>query len=251
MPERSTLDAACVVLFQPQDPVNIAASVRAMKNMGIPRLRLVQPKPYDPDMFERVAHGTHDLVATITHHEELDDALSDCVLVAGFTARRRSAKREVVSARGAAAELVQAMQSGTVALLFGREDSGLPNDALDRAQLVVTIPTTTHASLNLAQAVLVASYELHLASEGLTRKLAPPKKDAPPASKDQLERFFQDAERALVALDFFRTRYPEHVMRTVRSLTYRGAPDAREIDLLRAMSIEVLRTIDRARRERP
>ncbi len=241
---------ACIVLHQPQDPVNIGGTVRAMKNMGLGTLRLVDPKPYDPTMIERVAHGTRDLVAGIRHFASLDDALGDCTRVAGFTARRRAAKRQVVSAREAAAELVQAAESGRIGLLFGREDSGLSNEALDRAQLVVTISTTDHASLNLAQAVLLACYELHLAAEGLTRELAPPRKDAPPAMKSQLERFFQDAEQALGTLDFFRTRFPEHVMRTVRSLTYRAAPDAREIELMRAMSIEVVRTIDRVRRER-
>ncbi len=249
MTERSILNA-CVVLYQPQDPVNIAGTVRAMKNMGVSRLRLVQAAPYDSSLIERVAHGTRDLVQGICHFESLDDALADCVRVAGYTARRRSAKRQVVSAREGAKDLLGFAARGQVALLFGREDSGLPNDALDRANLVVTIPTTAHASLNLAQAVLIACYELHLQAEVLTRQVEPSRKHAPPASQEQYERLFTDAERALTTLDFFRTRYPEHIMRSARSLAYRAAPDAREIELLRAMAIEVLRTIDRARHER-
>jgi tRNA C32,U32 (ribose-2'-O)-methylase TrmJ len=146
--------------------------------------------------------------------------------------------------------LLERAEFGPVALLFGREDRGLPNDALDRAQVVVTIPTTTHASLNLSQAVLIALYELHLSAGGASRKLAPPRKDAPPASWAQSEEFFTDAARALEALDFYKSRNPEHVMRTVRSLTARAAPDGREIGLMRAMAIEVLRTIDRLRPDR-
>lgn len=242
---------ACVVLYQPQDPVNIAGTVRSMKNMGVSRLRLVQPAPYDASMIERVAHGTRDLVREICHFNSLDEAIADCVRVAGYTARRRSAKREVVSAHEGARDLLGFAGLGPVAMLFGREDSGLPNDALDRAHLVVTIPTTAHASLNLAQAVLIACYELHIQAEVLTRRLEPSRKHAPPASQEQYERLFADAERALTALDFFGTRYPEHVMRTARSLAYRAAPDAREIELLRAMAIEVLRTIERVRRGRP
>jgi tRNA C32,U32 (ribose-2'-O)-methylase TrmJ len=129
---------------------------------------------------------------------------------------------------------------------LGREDHGLPNDALDRASLVVTIPTTEHASLNLAQAVMVALYELHVAAPAATRTLAPPRKDAPAAAMEQYERLFADAHRALAALDFFRTRNPELILRTVRSLAFRAAPDAREIELLRAMAIEVIRALDRA-----
>ena len=237
-----------VVLSEPQDAVNIAAVVRAMKNMGFSKLRLVAPRPYDPYRIEGVAHGTEDIVRSIQHYETLSAALSDCVRVAGFTARRRAAKRAVSDPRSAAHSLLSFATDGPIALLFGREDHGLPNDALDLVHFVVTIPTTNHASINLAQAVLIALYELHLAAPDATRTLAPPKKDAPPATSEQYEQLFADAERALTALDFFRTRNPEHVNRTLRSIVSRAAPDSREIRLLRSMAIEVLRTIERVSR---
>jgi tRNA/rRNA methyltransferase/tRNA (cytidine32/uridine32-2'-O)-methyltransferase len=221
-----------------------------MKNMGVGQLWLIRPKQFDPADVERVAHDTADIVAAIEQSDTLDEALRDCVHVAAFTARRRAAKRACTTPRAAAPELLERAELGPVALLFGREDRGLPNDALDRAQVVVTIPTTTHASLNLSQAVLIALYELHLSAGGASRKLAPPRKDAPPASWAQSEEFFTDAARALEALDFYKSRNPEHVMRTVRSLTARAAPDGREIGLMRAMAIEVLRTIDRLRPDR-
>jgi tRNA C32,U32 (ribose-2'-O)-methylase TrmJ len=110
---------------------------------------------------------------------------------------------------------------------------------------VATIPTTDYASLNLSQAVLVAAYELHLAAGDATRTIAPPKHDAPPPTAEQWEQTFADIERALVIIDFFKTRYPEHVLRSVRSLMFRAAPDARELTLLRAMAIEVARTFGR------
>jgi tRNA/rRNA methyltransferase/tRNA (cytidine32/uridine32-2'-O)-methyltransferase len=200
---------------------------------------------YDPTRIERVAHDTRDVVAATRHFDTLDEALADCVQVAAFTARRRAAKWRISDPRTAAAELMQHAAAGPVALLFGREDKGLPNDALDRAHVVVTIPTTEHASLNLAQAVLVGLYELHLAAPAASRTLAPPRKDAPPATAEQYERLFADAERALAALDFFRTRNPELILRTVRSLAFRAAPDAREIELVRAMAMEVLRATGR------
>lgn len=247
VPEAPMLANARVVLLEPQDPVNIAAVVRAMGNMGVHDLCLVNPAAYEPERIETVAHGTRDLVAGIRHAHSLDDALAGCVCAAGFTARRRAAKRRVVTPREAAGALGDASVHGPVALLFGREDHGLPNWALDRVQLVVTIPTTARASLNLAQAVLIALYELHLRARTASRVLAPPRKSAPPATLGHLETFFADAARALEAVAFFRTRNAEHIMRTVRSLTARAAPDAREVTLLRAMALEVLRTVHRLR----
>lgn len=244
------LDAVRVVLHEPQDPVNIAGTVRAMKNMGLRTLCLVRPCAYEPERVEGIAHDTRDLVAGIRHFETLDEAIAGCVRVAGFTARRRAAKRAVVEPKAAAAELLSLAPTGPVAILFGREDHGLPNDALDRSHLVVTIPSTEHASLNLAQAVLIGCYELHLAA-GSSRTLAPPRKAAPPAPVEEYERYFAETERALAAVQFFKTRVPEHIMRTVRSLAYRAAPDAREIGLMRAMAIEVVRFIEREGRTAP
>ena len=245
MPE-TLLDSVCVVLHEPQDPVNIAATVRAMKNMGIERLRLVRPIHYEANRIEGVAHDTREIVDRIRHFDDLDEALADCVHVAGFTARRRAAKRTIVEPRRAANALLARAADGPVAVLFGREDAGLPNDALDRCHVVVTIPTTAHASLNLAQAVLVALYELHVAAGDASRSLAPPRDDAPPATAAQFERLYADIERALLSIDFFKTRYPEHILRSVRSLAVRAAPDAREIELVRAMAIEVVRALARA-----
>jgi TrmH family RNA methyltransferase len=238
-----------VVLHEPQDAVNIAAVIRAMKNMGADALHLVRPKTWDPSDVERVAHDTRELAERVVVHDAPEPALADCVLVGAFTARRRAAKRRVLDARQAAGQLFAASRDGPVAILFGREDRGLPNDLLDRAQLVVTIPTTGYASLNLAQAALLALYELHLAAPDASRALSPPRKDAPPPTDAERERACADAQRALTALDFFRTRNPEHVMRTLRSLVARADVDARELSLLRAMAIEVLRTIDRVRGE--
>ncbi len=238
-----------VVLLEPQDPVNIAGTVRAMKNMGVRDLRLVRPCPYDPYRLEGIAHGTRDLIDAIRVHDTLDDAIADCVRVAAYIGKPRAAKWPVVTPREAADRMLADAEDGPVALLFGREDWGLPNEAIDRASLAVTIPTTDHASLNVAQAVLIGLYELHLGAGDATRAAKRPRKDAPPAGHEAYERFFAAAEQALHTIDFLKTRYPEHVMRSVRSLLFRSAPDAREIELLRAMAIEVGRAFDRQRRE--
>ncbi len=241
----SILSAVRVVLHEPQDPVNIAATIRAMKNMGCRNLYLVRSVQYDPWRLEGIAHDTADIIQRIKECQTLEEALEGTVRVAGFTARRRAAKRDVITPRSASAELLEFARDGPVAILFGREDKGLPNEILDRAHIVVTIPTTEHASLNLAQAVLIALYELHLSAADSTRTFAPPRKDAPPATAEEYEQLFADSERALYAIDFFKTRFHEHIMRTVRTLFYRASPDSRELALLRAIFIEIIRTIDR------
>jgi len=244
----SLLKSVVIVLYEPQDPVNIAATIRAMKNMGVSRMRLVRPVEYEVVRLEGIAHGTMDLINAIEHFDSFDAAVADCVRVFGFTARRRAAKLRLIDPKVAAAELLDAAVDGPVALVFGREDSGLPNDVLDRVHATVTIPTTNHASLNLAQAALIGLYELHLAAADATRTIGPPRKDAPPPTNEQFEQFFTDAQISLARIEFFKTRFPEHIMRTFRSLTFRAAPNARELSLMRAMVIEVTNFIDRTRR---
>ncbi len=241
----SLLDAVVIVLHKPQDPVNIAGTVRAMKNMGVSQLRLVDPVPYDPWRIEGIAHGTRDLVARIRHFETLDEALADCVRVHGYAGKPRAARWARLDPASSARELLAVAESGPVAVLFGPEDHGLDNEALDRAHATVTVPTTEHASLNLAQAVLLACYELHRGAGDATRRLQRPRHHAPPATQRQYELTFEVWDRALQAIDFYKTRNPHLVMRAVRSVVFRAGPDGRETDLLRAIGIEVLRTVDR------
>jgi tRNA/rRNA methyltransferase/tRNA (cytidine32/uridine32-2'-O)-methyltransferase len=170
------------------------------------------------------------------------------VRVVGFTARRRTAKWRFIPPRTAAEELLEMAPEGPVAMVFGREDRGLPNDVLDRMHAAVVIPTTEHASLNLAQAALIGLYELHLAAGDATRWIAPAKKSAPAPSAEQFERAYADIERGLAAIEFFKTRNVELIMRSVRSLLFRASPDARELSLVRAMSIEVVRYLERTGR---
>jgi tRNA/rRNA methyltransferase/tRNA (cytidine32/uridine32-2'-O)-methyltransferase len=244
----SRLANVAVILHEPQDPVNIAGSVRAMKNMGLADLRLVRPVPYDPHRLEGIAHNTRDLIDRIQVFDDFDAAARDTVRLVGFTARRRAAKWRIIDPRQSATELLEAAGDGPVAMVFGREDSGLPNEILDRMHATVAIPTSEHASMNLAQAVLIGAYELHLAAGDATRVLPPPRKDAPPPTEAQLEQYFADAQRALQSIEFFKTRQVEHIMRTLRSLTGRASPDARELSLLRAMALEIVNYMDRIRK---
>lgn len=247
MPD-SILHRVRVVLYEPQNAINIAAAVRAMKNFGVRDLVLIRPVEYTAYRLEGIAHDTLDIIERIRDVDSLEEALGDTVFVTAFTARRRRAKWELATPREVALPLLERAAEGTVAVMFGREDRGLPNEALERAHAHVTIPTTEHASLNLAQAVVVALYELHVAAGTAGRTLDPPKHDAPPASAAEFERLFRDQERALEAVDFFKTRFRTRIMRSARSLGFRMSPDAREIMLVRAMWIEVVRAMNRYRK---
>lgn len=234
-----------VVLHEPQDLVNIAAVVRAMKNFGLRDLRLVQPAEYDVFRIEGIAHKTSDVLKRVLHYETLEAALADCHFVVGFTARGRSAKHNVTRPREIAPEIVARAAEERVALLFGREDKGLSNAALDRCDRAVTIPTNpAHASLNLAQAFCVAAYELFVQG-GDPPPLKPPRKQAAPATHAEVEDAVDAAQRALDAIEFFKTRNPDMIMRSVRTIVHRTPLDAREAKLLKAMSMEVVRFLER------
>jgi len=240
-----------VVLHEPQDLVNIAHVVRALKNFGFRDLRLVSPREYDPYRVEGIAHQTQDVLARVARFDRLEDALLDCVHVVGFTARGRTAKRNLQRPREAAAEILTRGEAGPVALLFGREDKGLPNEALDRCHRVVTIPTSpAYPSLNLAHAVVLMLYELALARGDEQRPFKAPRREGPPATVDDLERLFADAEAALRGIDFFKTRQVDGVMRTLREVLHRTPLDQREAKLLRAMAIEVVKYGERLARSR-
>ncbi|HEY2825497.1 MAG TPA: TrmJ/YjtD family RNA methyltransferase, partial [Gemmatimonadales bacterium] len=226
---------------------NIAAVIRAMKNFGIKDLRLVQPNEYDAYRIEGIAHHTGDILARVQRFDDLDAALADCTLVVGLTARQRSAKRNALRPRDAAPEILSRAKRKPVALLLGTEDKGLTNDELDRCHRTVTIPTNpTYSSLNLAQAFTVMAYELFTAEP--VAPLKAPRKTAPLATQELLELLFKDVGHALDAIDFFKTRQRAGVLRTVREATHRVPLDVREAALLRAMSLEVVRYLERTGR---
>ena len=229
-----------VVLNQPQDPVNIGAVVRGMKNMGLSRLHLVQPADFDPYRVEGVAHTGLDVIESARIFDRLADGLAGSNLVVGSTARGRSARRNYRRPREAAREVVDSVVSGQdVALLLGREDRGLSNADLDLCDRVVVIPThPEHSSLNLAQAFLVIAYEIWLAAVG-EQPFKPPRRDASRADRNELEGLFKEIEASLRAVDFFKAHTVTPIMRTVREVLGRADLDEREVMLFKAMAYEV------------
>ena len=235
-----------IVLVEPQDIVNIAATIRIAKNFGIEFVRLVNPAVFDPYRIEGIAHNTGEVVDRVRIFPSLEEALADCVFTVALTARERTAKRRTATSRAAAEEVTARSGSGPVALVFGREDSGLTNEELDRCHLLSVIATNpAHRSLNLAQAVAIMGYECWNAREGQDQRRKLPRRRATAAKAGELHRLFHDWERALWAVDFFKTRSTENVMRTIQELFYRAELDAREAKLLRAAALEVVHYLNR------
>jgi len=234
-----------VVLFRPQNVINIAVVVRAMRNFGAQHLRLVAPEEWDPRRVEGIAHKTGDVIARTKIFDDLDGALADLTRVYGLTARGRTVKRNVQLATDAATEIVSAPPENKIAVMFGPEDKGLTNRELDRCHRVVTIPTTPeHSSLNLAQAVTVMLYEVFRETDRAA-PLKPPRRDAPPASREQLEELFGSAERALEAIEFFKSHRSTSIMRALREMVHRTPLDTNEVGLLQAISFETVHFLKR------
>jgi TrmH family RNA methyltransferase len=240
------MSSPILVLVCPQDIVNIASAVRIARNFGIERMRLVQPEVFDPYRIEGIAHNSAEFVSRIEILPSLEAAVADCIEVAVLTARGRAAKRRTLRPRAAAAELVERAAEGPVAIVAGREDRGLTNAELDLGHVLVTIPTDPRSSsLNLAQAIAIMAYESWLARGGESVPLKPPRHDVGPATAGQLEELFSDWRQALWAIDFFKTRRSESVMRSFREIVHRARLDGREAALVRAMGIEVVRYLER------
>ena len=237
-----------IVLDETQDVVNIAGVMRAMMNMGFSRLRLVRPANFDAYRIEGIAHQSEPLIRRTERYDDLDQALADTSFVVGTTARPRTAQRNFTYPRDAALEVVQRAPGETVAVLFGREDKGLSNEALDRCHQVVVIPTDPgYSSLNLAQACLVVCYEIFLAT-GEAAPLPKGRRASTPPTHEDLETMFGALENGLERIEFFKSRRPDAVMRTLRTVLSRSRLDLRESRLLRAIGFEIGHYINRIKR---
>ena len=235
-----------IVLHEPQDLVNIAAAVRAMANMGLRRLTVVNPAEFDPWRIRGIAHRTEHIVESVERAGSLEEALADATYVVGTSARPRTAQRNYRRPRDLAPRILRRAREGNVAIVFGREDRGLSNEALDRCDEVAVIPTEQeYSSLNLAQAVLLIAYELFLAGAGEAESLPVGKRSLGPATHAEMEEMFGALEQGLDRVDFFKARKAESVMRTIRTVFGRTTLDAHEARLIRSMGYEVRNRIDR------
>ncbi|MFQ5982010.1 MAG: RNA methyltransferase [Woeseiaceae bacterium] len=223
-----------IILVGTTHPGNIGAAARAMKNMGLSDLMMVKPRHFPHEEATARASGAEDVLAAARVTDSLDEALGDCVYVAGASARSRSIGWPSMTPRECARKLLQESRNGTVAAVFGPEKSGLTNEDIDRCHTLLTIPTEPgFSSLNLAMAVQVICYELRVAQidasdEGYVS-------DSPPATGEELEHFYTHLEEVLMDGGFLDPENPRHLMRRLRRLFVRAQPDQNEINILRGM----------------
>lgn len=227
------------VLVGTQHPGNIGAAARAMKTMGLSRLVLVAPeKPLDEVAYRRSA-GAEDLLTAAPVFATLAEAVADCRLVLGCTARsRRVSLEELLPEHGGQRAVDKAAEPAEVAFVFGRERTGLTNEELQLCHAAVHIPSNPDfSSLNLAAAVQVLAYEVRMADLGETAAApvpVPTHGDAP-ASHAQLEGMFSQLGDTLDQIDFHKGRAPESAMRKLRRLFLRTDLSEQEVRLLRGI----------------
>jgi TrmH family RNA methyltransferase len=223
-----------IVLVGTTHPGNIGACARAMKNMRITDLVLVDPLTFPHDEATARASGAVDVLNRARVVGSLEEAIEDCVYVAGASARSRSIDWPSMDARDCAARLIQESHQGTVAAVFGPEQSGLRNAHLDHCHTLLTIPTDPgFSSLNLAMAVQVVTYELHVAR--IADKPSEYESGAPLATNAELEHFYAHLEQVLTDIDFLDPDNPRHLMRRLRRLFIRAGPDQNELNILRGI----------------
>lgn len=223
-----------IVLVDTSHPGNIGAAARAMKNMSLRQLHLVTPHHYPHQEATSRASGADDLLNDARVAGSLDEALRGCRLVVGTSARARTIDWPVVSPREAAVKLVQEAKLGDVALVFGRERSGLSNSELDRCTFLVHIPTNKdYSSLNLGAAVQILAYEIYLAQQQGPQDDPESLRDL--ATAEMLQGFHEHLTQALDEVGFTDPRQSEKLLRRLRRLFQRARPDKDEINILRGI----------------
>lgn len=223
-----------VVLVETSHPGNIGAVARAMKNMGLSRLVLVRPKSFPHTEASARASGATDLLERAQVAASLPEALAGCGLVVATTARDRDPNIRVLDVREGAAHMVQQAARGPVALLFGNERTGLTNDEIALANLLLRIPANPeYSSLNLAMAVQVVAYELYRARGA---GVVPPERVVPLAGADDMARLYAHLAEVLDEVGFKdRTASGTHLMERIRRLFNRADLDQNEANILRGI----------------
>lgn len=222
-----------IVLVRPSRPANVAAACRAMKNMGLRTLRLVDPPPELARPEARaLAYGAWDLLDSAIRAPSLGEAVAASTLVAGTTGRPAA---DVLTPRSFAAEAPVRAGGGRVSVVFGPEATGLTREELDLCHLRVHVPTDpAHPSLNLAQAVLVVAYEIRLSAD--EPRVVP---TADRASAGDLESALTDLREAMLAIGYLNPANPVAILAELRALLARAGATPRDMVLLRGLARQI------------
>lgn len=231
-----SLDAIRIVLVNTSHPGNIGAVARAMKNMGLSQLVLVEPRKFPHDEATWRAASATDVLTAARVCGTLEEAVADCGLVVGTSARGRRIPWPLLDPRRCAERAYGEAGTHPVALVFGREDRGLTNEELQLCNLHVNIPANeAYSSLNLAMAVQVLCYELRMAHLGGLSVDSLAEWDQPPATAQDLQRYFEHLEETLLDMGFLNPKAPKQLMTRLRRLYSRARPDEMEISILRGI----------------
>lgn len=231
-----------IVLNRPTHPGNIGAVARAMKTMCLDQLYLVAPRRFPASEAVALAADAEDVLDRAHVCQTLEEAVHDCRLIIGTSARSRRIGWPTLDPSEGARQLLAAAAEDSVALVFGQERTGLINKELDRCHAVIAIPANpAYSSINLAGSVQIMAYELMRAG---ARMGAMPSTDetlesARPATHGEMEHFYQHFEQVLVETGFLDPANPRFLMRRLRRLFNRAAPDQNEINILRGILTSV------------
>ena len=230
MKGRMNLDSISILLVRPKFHENIGSVARAMKNMGLSRLVLVNGcSPLHPHAY-KLASGAEDILERAEEFSTLREAISEMGCVVGTTSRGGKERRPFLTPGTLAKRLMPLSLKNSIGLVFGSEKEGLTNEELSLCQLYVRIPSMeSFASLNLAQAVMVLCYELFQASSEI------PKQPIQMAQAEQLERMLEHMEKTLIQIGFLDSNHPKRIIRVLRKLFGRSQMDEREVQILQGI----------------
>ncbi|MFT6693902.1 MAG: tRNA (cytidine32/uridine32-2'-O)-methyltransferase [Neolewinella sp.] len=227
-----------MVLVNTTHPGNIGGAARAIKNMGLTELYLVQPREFPAPRAVWRAAGARDILTNVKVVETLDEAIAGCGLVVGTSARERRIPWPLINPRECGEKIWSEAASHDVALLFGREDRGLTNSELQKCHYHVHIPSNPdYSSLNLATAVQVLAYEVRMASLQDENGVLPSMDewDQPLATADELELFHQHLAETMATLNFYDPDNPKQLLTRMRRLFNRTRMDKMEVSMLRGL----------------
>ncbi len=224
-----------IILVEPQSPGNVGMVCRAMKNMGLSNLRLVNPCQIDHPEALKFAVSARDLLENAVLFSSLEEALADISLSVATTRRHGKYRQEIWSPREIVAKIVADNGKNLAALVFGREDSGLTTEEVALCRWQATIPTSAeYGSLNLAQSVLIFCYELF---GGLSVPSVIDSRESAPGVL--LESMYDQMERVLLKIGFLNPENPAHLMRSFRRIFSRSELDEREVAIIRGMLSQI------------
>ncbi|WP_088332547.1 tRNA (cytosine(32)/uridine(32)-2'-O)-methyltransferase TrmJ [Lacimicrobium sp. SS2-24] len=235
-----------VVLVNTSHTGNIGSAARAMKTMGLSELYLVDPVKAPDGQASALAAGAGDILANCQIVPDLEQAVADCGLVVGTSARSRTLSWPMLDARECGLKLVEEAAQYPVALVFGRENNGLSNEELQQCHFHVCIPANPeYSSLNLAAAVQTLCYEVRMADLARQNQseMAPSEEGQYPLTRE-LEGFYSHLEQTLNKTNFIVAKHPGMVMTKLRRLFNRARPEAQELNILRGILASVDKRID-------